>query len=373
MKRGKEKVVVAMSGGVDSSVAAALLVEKGYDVTGMMLRLWSEPGMETHNRCCTPSAMGMAKQIAGQLDIPFYAIDAKDIFHEKVVSYFIDEYQKGTTPNPCYICNRNIRFEFLLNRALSLGARFLATGHYAQVIHSPNQLSILRKGLDPDKDQSYVLSVLNQKQLKHALFPIGGYTKSKVREIAAKLNLPSAKEKDSQDLCFLAGTDYSSFLRRNQVAIDFPGDFIDHEGKVVGRHQGLAFYTVGQRKRLGISTPVPLYVLEKNIAENTIRIGPKEMLGLNTLISSNVNWISTIPEETSFEGFVKIRYKAPSRPATIEKIEDNKIKISFDEEIRDITPGQAVVVYQGDQVICSGIIEDKFAKSPKFQPIKLIS
>jgi tRNA-uridine 2-sulfurtransferase len=372
MDKKKIKVVVAMSGGVDSSVAAALLVEQGYDVTGMMLRLWSEPGRESFNRCCTPSSMAMAKKIAGQLDIPFYAIDAKEKFHQEVITYFIDEYQKGVTPNPCFICNRHIRFEYLLNRALGMGADYLATGHYAQVAHSPNKPSTLRKGIDTTKDQSYILSALNQNQLQHSLFPIGGYTKKNVREVAEKYNLPSAKEKDSQDLCFLAGTDYISFLSRNSLEINIPGKFIDINGNEIGTHNGLPHYTIGQRKRLGLTSENPLYVIEKDIKNNSILVGTKDMLGKSSVVVGNLNWIDSTFENKSFSATVKIRYKSPLAKATINHTNNNKVEINFDEKIPDVTPGQIATIYQDEYVIASGIIEDDYAIATSLKSINLL-
>ena len=258
------KIAVAMSGGVDSSVAAAMLADQGYQVFGMMLRLWSEPGSEADNRCCTPDAMALARRIAGQLNIPFYAIDAKDIFRDTVVEYFLDGYTHGVTPNPCLMCNRHIRWEFLLNRALALGADYMATGHYARVRREPGQPVRFSAGLDPGKDQSYVLSVLNQDQLRRAVFPIGELQKSEVRELAEKFGLPSASVKDSQDLCFLAGTDYPNFFTRYAPQSVDPGEIVTRDGEVLGNHNGLAFYTIGQRKGLGIAHPEPLYVLEKD-------------------------------------------------------------------------------------------------------------
>ncbi len=273
------KVAVAMSGGVDSSVAAALLADQGYQVFGMMLRLWSEPGSEAANRCCTPDAMALAKQIAGQLGIPFYAIDAKDVFRETVVEYFLDGYTNGVTPNPCLMCNRHIRWEFLLNRAVALGADYLATGHYARIKREEGQPVRLFRGLDPGKDQSYVLSVLNQAQLCRAVFPIGELQKTEVRELAEKYGLPSAGVKDSQDLCFLAGTDYPSFLTRHAPQSVNPGKIITRDGEILGEHNGLAFYTIGQRKGLGIAHPEPLYVLEKDAADNQLIVGTRDQLG----------------------------------------------------------------------------------------------
>lgn len=361
-----------MSGGVDSSVAAALLVEQGYDVTGMMLRLWTEPGRETFNRCCTPEAMGLAKKVAGQLDIPFYAIDAKDTFHDTIVTYFMDSYVSGATPNPCLMCNRHIRWEFLLNRALSMGADYMATGHYARVVHDENKPTRLFQGLDNHKDQSYVLSVLNQEQLKHALFPVGEYTKSKVRELADKFDLPVAQVKDSQDLCFLAGTDYGSFLQRNAPEIEQPGPIVTLDNEVIGEHKGLAFYTIGQRKGLGIAQAEPLYVIDKDIERNALMVGKTEDLGQSELTAGAVNWVSDEIPEDPFKADIKIRYTAKLSSGVVTPLGQNQFKVEFDDPMRDITPGQAAVVFIGDEAIANGIIESSAIPADKIIPVKLI-
>ena len=301
------KVVVAMSGGVDSSVTAALLKQQGYQVIGMMLRLWSEPGKDAVNRCCSPDDLALARRIAAQLDIPFYAIDAKDIFYQNVVRPFIDDYAHGVTPNPCLNCNRRIRWQFLLDRALALGADYLATGHYARLRMQNSNLPSnsktifeLLRGIDRSKDQSYVLHILNQEQLAHALFPLGAYTKTQVREMAVDFNLPVAQRDDSQDLCFLGGDDYQNFLIRNAPQVVKPGPITYLDGEQIGQHQGLAFYTIGQRKGLGIQSSHPLYVIKKDVMTNTLFVGPREQLGKNNLTTGEVNWISGIaPEQPS--------------------------------------------------------------------------
>src|SRR5215216_3360731 len=232
------KVVVAMSGGVDSSVAAALLKEQGYDVVGMMLRLWSEPGKEDSNRCCTPDSMAQAQRVAAKLDIPFYVLDAKEVFQHTVVQYFLDGYARGETPNPCLICNRQIRWTFLLDHALALGADFMATGHYVRRVPEENgQINLLR-AVDHQKDQSYVLHVLTQDKLKYALFPVGDYPKPEIRQIAERYGLPTASRKDSQDLCFLAGEDYRNFLQRNAAEMLKPGEIVTRDGESLGTHTG---------------------------------------------------------------------------------------------------------------------------------------
>ena len=366
------KVAVAMSGGVDSSVAAALLAEQGYDVFGMMLRLWSEPGKEMANRCCTPDAMARAKRIAAQLGIPFYVIDAKDVFRGTVVKYFLDGYTQGVTPNPCLMCNRHIRWEFLLNRALALGADFMATGHYARVQRTPGEPVRLQRGKDPHKDQSYVLAVLEQQQLARAVFPVGEYTKPQVRALAEKFKLPSASIKDSQDLCFLAGTDYQDFLRRFAPQTISPGQIVTTSGEVIGEHNGLAFYTIGQRKGLGIAHSEPLYVIQKEIETNTLVVGPKAEMGKHELTAGSVNWVSGQPRTAPFDAEVKIRYTAKFVPGVVIPSEIGKFKVKFEHPLRDITPGQAAVAYQGDEAIVSGIIETVATPAENHTPVRLI-
>jgi len=352
----RTRVVVAMSGGVDSSVAAALLLQQGYEVVGMMLRLWSEPGKDASNRCCTPDAMAMARRVAAELGIPFYAVDAKDVFRSQVVQSFIDSYTQGDTPNPCLVCNRHVRWEFLLERALALGASLMATGHYVRLQHDSQMGYRLLKGVDPLKDQSYVLHVLNQQQLAHAVFPLGELTKSRVRQLALDFNLPVANRAESQDLCFLADSDYRSFLVRNVPGIENPGPIFTRDGKEVGRHQGLAFYTIGQRKGLGVASQIPLYVLDKEVAKNALIVGPVEQLGKSSLWAGQLNWVSNETPTQRFRAQIKIRYKAQPAWGEISLLMNGQVQVRFDEPLRDITPGQAAVFYDGDFVIGGGTI-----------------
>jgi tRNA-specific 2-thiouridylase len=351
------KVVVAMSGGVDSSVAAVLLKEQGYEVIGMMMRLWSEPGKEESNRCCTPDSMAMARRVAAKLEIPFYVIDAKDIFRERVVQYFLDGYAEGETPNPCLVCNRQIRWTFLLNHALAMSADFMATGHYTRKRTNGNGVHELMRAVDPLKDQSYVLHVLTQEKLEKALFPVGEYSKTEIRQIAEKHGLAVHKRPDSQDLCFLAGEDYRNFIQRNAASMLVPGEIARQDGRILGEHKGLANYTIGQRKGLGVSSPVPLYVLKKNPVTNTLIVGEADELGTSSLTAKDVNWISGLPPTEPFRAQIKIRYTAKEAPGLVTPINrGQQAEVRFDTPQRDVTAGQAAVFYLGEVVSGGGII-----------------
>lgn len=361
MQGDKPTVVVAMSGGVDSSVAAALLVERGYNVIGMMMRLWAEEstvGFGGHNRCCTPDQMADARRIAADLGIPFYVLDTRQVFRQQIVQFFIDQHAQGVTPNPCLACNRHIRFEWLLDNALSLGADYLATGHYARLSQSADGCVELRQAVTPEKDQSYVLSVLNQARLRHAMFPIGEFTKPQVREMAQRFGLPVASKGDSQDLCFLGDGDYRRFLREHGPGDLFaPGPIVMRDGTQLGEHIGLPNYTIGQRKGLGIAYHEPLYVLKLDTARNTLIVGTRDELGQDELTTGAFNWIAGTPPDGPFRAEVKIRYKARPVPATVAPLPDGAVQIRFDDPLRDITPGQGAVVYQDDLCLGSGIIQ----------------
>jgi tRNA-uridine 2-sulfurtransferase len=349
-------VVVAMSGGVDSSVAAALLKQQGYDVTGMMLRMWSEPGREDSNRCCTPDSMAQARRVAAILDIPFYAVDVKEMFRSTVVQSFLDGYAQGLTPNPCLVCNRLIKWGFLLEHARALGADYLASGHYARKRVAENGREELLRGEDHAKDQSYVLHVFTQEQLVHALFPLGEYSEPEIRALARNFNLPTASRPESQDLCFLAGQDYRDFIRRNAPAIAHPGPILDRTGKLLGEHTGLAYYTIGQRKGLGIPSTVPLYVLTKDAASNTLVVGVETELGLRELTVSEVNWISGAAPSGPLRLQVKTRYTAREAWALVTPLEGDRTQVLFETPQRDLTPGQAAVFYEQEVVLGGGLI-----------------
>jgi tRNA-specific 2-thiouridylase len=358
MSGKKETVVVAMSGGVDSSVSAALLVKQGYEVTGMMMRLWSEPGQATQrdNRCCTRDQMMDAHLVAKKLGIPFRIIDVTETFKRTIVDFFVEGYRQGITPNPCLECNREIRFTFLLNQALATGAKYLATGHYARITHAEDGTFELRKGIDPNKDQSYVLSVLDQHQLSHAMFPVGEITKTQVREVARRYGLRVANKSDSQDLCFVADGNYRRFMRDVAPDAFHSGPIVTRSGQVLGDHDGLPNYTIGQRKGLGIASPEPLYVVAKDVQTNTLVVAGREDPGSSCFEVRQMHWVAGSAPSGSSPIDVKIRYKAIPVRALIERVDSDTAHIRLEEPLHDITPGQGAVIYRGDLVLGSGII-----------------
>lgn len=367
----EKRVVVAMSGGVDSSVAAALLVQEGYDVIGMMMRLWSEPGTKGSipaNRCCTPDQMADARRIADHLAIPFFVVDVQDHFRKSIVQFFIDEHLAGHTPNPCIECNRKIRFTFLMEHAIALGANYLATGHYAQVQRVEGEYQLL-KGVDSSKDQSYVLHILDQKKLAHVLFPIGKFQKSEVRELARRFGLKVAGKRDSQDLCFVADGDYRRFLVEHSEHAMVPGPILTEDGQELGQHAGLPFYTIGQRKRLGISSPIPLHVLHKDKERNALVIGPRESLGRQIMIVRDLNWIAGKSPAPSDPVQIKIRYKAFPMAGTVSILGSGYARVEFKEPVYGITPGQGAVFYNNDICLGGGLIADP--SSPEFGGITM--
>ncbi len=357
-----ERVVVAMSGGVDSSVAAALLKERGYDVVGIMLRLWSEPVAlagaheAASNRCCSVESVADAAAVADRLGIPFYVVNAEAPFKQRVVDAWIDAYGRGLTPNPCLNCNRHIRFGFLLNYARSLGATHLATGHYARIRAGEDGRLQLWRGADRGKDQSYALSVLGQDELRQALFPVGEYTKPEVRALAAERGLPTASRVDSQDLCFVSDGDYRRFLGEHAAEAVHPGPILDTSGQELGRHRGLPFYTVGQRSGLGIAAREPLYVLALDVDRNALVVGTAAQLGRTAFRTGRVNWIAGAPPASSFRAEVQIRYRAQAVPASVAVDDSGGAQVELDAPLRDVTPGQAAVFYDGERCLGNGLI-----------------
>lgn len=346
-----KRIVVGMSGGVDSSVAAALLKKEGWQVIGVMLRLWSDPG--TLNRCCAPDDMIEARNIAGQLEIPFYVVDAKQIFYEAVVAPFIDGYASGFTPNPCLRCNRFIRWSFLRSRAKALGADKIATGHYAGLKTLPDGTVQLLKNPDTEKDQSYFLHLLTQDDLLNTVFPLADYSKTEVRQLAREFSLPVAERPDSQDLCFVGQRDYREFIRDNDPHALKPGPIVNQDGELLGEHTGLADYTIGQRKGLGIAGPEPYYVIQKDLKNNALIIGFKGALGRREFFTHNMNWISGNPPQEAFPAEIKIRYKSRAVPGQVTPLNGHQARINLEDPLPDITPGQAGVFYQ-DQICLGG-------------------
>lgn len=352
-------VVVAMSGGVDSSVAAALLAEQGYNCIGVMMRLWAEmgEGEGSTNKCCSLESVHDARRVADELGIPFYLINVEQPFKQHVVDFFIQGYSSGQTPNPCLECNRHIRFDYLLNYARKLGADYLATGHYARLDHLPDGTVHLRKAVDERKDQSYVLSVMGQAELRDVLFPVGDYPKPEIRRMAQERGLPIASKHDSMDLCFIFDDDYRRFLQDWAAEAMKPGPIVDRHGRTYGEHRGLPSYTIGQRKGLGISgASEPLFVLELDHAHNTLIVGTAEELGRDHLVATNVNWTLDQPVPDGMQATCKIRYRAQTEPCTLHPQPNGDVEVCFVEPMRDITPGQGAVFYDGDLCLGGGII-----------------
>ncbi|HEY47255.1 MAG: thiouridylase [Anaerolineae bacterium SM23_ 63] len=347
-------IAVAMSGGVDSSVAAGLLIEQGETVIGLMLRLWGS-GPSNINRCCSPEDVKIARQVAAHLSLPLQLVDVQDLFKKVVVDNFIDGYAQGITPNPCIACNRHIRWGALTEVAHQMGATHLATGHYARIQEQDDRFLLLR-GVDQEKDQSYVLSVLNQKDLAYTLFPLGNLTKGEVREHAHRMALPVAEKPESQDLCFVPNGDYRDFLRQQKLPL-LPGPILTQEGESLGEHRGLADYTIGQRRGLGISASYPLYVLDKITATNTLIVGPRSALGRDQFVAGPVNWIQGDAPDELFEVGVQVRYKSQIVLGSVELLQDGYVDVKLGTDLPDITPGQSAVFYHGEICLGGGVIQ----------------
>lgn len=346
-----------MSGGVDSSAAAALLLEQGYDVVGITLKLWPQDCLSrAEDKCCGPQAVADARAVAHKLNIPFYLVDEAEDFQREVIHYFASEYRAGRTPNPCVLCNEKLKFGTLIRRARQLGAEFVATGHYARVEHPASGRHLLRRGRDPRKDQSYFLFSLRQEQLARTLFPLGELTKDNTREIARESALKTAGKEESMEICFVPDNDYGRFLEQAKLVKRHAGDIVDVHGRVLGRHHGIEFFTIGQRRGLGLSSPTPLYVVDLDAGNNRVIVGGADALERDTFTVERCNWIPFDEPPPSFEATVKIRYNHPGTPATIEPLANGSARIRLHEPQRAITPGQACVAYDGDLVLGGGWI-----------------
>jgi len=353
-----KRVVVGMSGGVDSSAAAAVLIDQGYDVIGITLKLWPQDCVSrAEDKCCGPQAVMDARSVSHQLKIPYYLVDESADFQAQVIQYFADEYKAGRTPNPCVMCNEKLKFGTLLQRARQLGAHWIATGHYARVVHGePGQRVLLKKGLDERKDQSYFLFSLRQEYLQHLLFPLGDHTKDASRDVARDCSLRTADKEESMEICFVPDNDYRAFLTQSRLVDPEPGDIVDLEGKVLGKHEGIAFYTIGQRRGLGIASSEPLYVLELDAKSNRVIVGPVNALERPSFIIDRCNWIPFEKLESPIEATAKIRYNHPGTMATITPLEGQRARVDLSVPQRAITPGQACVLYDGDLVLGGGWI-----------------
>lgn len=364
MDKGRS-VAVAMSGGVDSSVAAALLRDQGYDVIGLTMQLWDFDrvggNVYSETSCCSLETMYDARAVCQTLKIPHYVIDTRDDFEKLVIENFESEYLKGRTPNPCILCNSKIKWQVLLQKAVQLGCEYFATGHYARVQFDPTSgRYLLLRGVDRSKDQAYALWGLSQNQLSKTIFPLGELSKTQVRAIAERLDLKTKHKQESQEICFIPDNDYPRFLRqRNPARFAEIGEgvIIDRNGTVLGQHKGYPHYTIGQRKGLGIAVGKPIYVTEIDAARNRIMVGEKHELNRPGLIASQVNWIAFDQLQDSINVIAQIRYNDPGRPATVSPISSNSIKVVFKDHHQAITPGQSVVLFDGDIVIGGGVID----------------
>jgi tRNA-uridine 2-sulfurtransferase len=357
MKAKRSRVLLGMSGGVDSSVAGHLLREQGYDVIGVTMKVWPQDCISrTEDKCCGPQAVADARAVAHSLGIPHYVVDEAELFERTVIDYFTSEYQAGRTPNPCVMCNEKLKFGNLWGKAEALGCDYIATGHYAIIEHHADR-AVLRKGIDPRKDQSYFLFSLRQPQLRRALTPLGPMEKHEIREIARSLGLKTADKIDSQEICFVPGNDYKAFLRSHLGDKKFHRGEIYHvDGNFVGEHDGIELFTIGQRKGLPGGSARPRYVVDLDAENNRVIVGDADDLVCDEFDIDRTNWLSReLPDEDA-DLTVKIRYRHAGTRATVTPLENNRARIRLNEPQRAVTPGQAAVIYGGDVVIAGGWI-----------------
>jgi tRNA-specific 2-thiouridylase len=356
------RVVIGMSGGVDSSVAALLLKEQGYDVIGIFMKNWDDT--DEFGVCTATEDYNDVIKVCNQIGIPYYAVNFEKQYWEKVFTYFLDEYKGGRTPNPDVMCNKEIKFKAFLEHALELGADYLATGHYAKVAYRDGEYKMLR-AVDQNKDQTYFLNQLGQAQLSKVMFPLGDLPKSEVRKIAVKAGLATASKKDSTGICFIGERNFKEFL--SQYLPAQPGSMQTLSGEVKGKHDGLMYYTIGQRQGLGIGgSGDPWFVVGKNLKENILYVEQgfhNELLYSDEITATNISWISDIPKDSGFSCTAKFRYRQEDHGVTVHYMDDNNVRIIFDEPVRAVTPGQAVVFYQGDECLGGGTINDIFRSS----------
>jgi tRNA-specific 2-thiouridylase len=357
----KTRVVVGMSGGVDSSATAALLLEQGYDVVGITLKLWPQDCVSrAEDKCCGPQAVTDARAVCHKLGIPYYLVDEAEEFQGKVIQYFADEYKAGRTPNPCVMCNQNLKFGRLLERADQLGARYIATGHFARLEKSADgSRTLLFRGRDSRKDQSYFLFSLRQEQLSRAMFPLGEKTKSDTREVARHCQLKTAEKEESMEICFVPDNDYGRFLEQAGLTQRHRGEIVNLQGQVLGHHDGIEFYTIGQRKGLGVSSATPLYVIELDPETNRVVVGDNSALERDEFTVDRCNWIPFEVPDGVLEATVKIRYNNAGTPAEVTPLAGNRAKVKLHSPQRAVTPGQAAVFYQDDLVLGGGWIAGK--------------
>lgn len=354
----KTRVIVGLSGGVDSSTAAALLLEQGYEVIGITLKLWPQDCVaRAEDKCCGPQAVADARAVCHRLGIPFYLVDEAEEFRQQVIRYFAEEYRAGRTPNPCVLCNEKLKFGTLLERARKLGAAYVATGHYARVERDPaTGRHLLKRGRDPRRDQSYFLFSLRQEQLAHCLFPLGELLKTETREAARARALKTAQKEESMEICFVPDNDYGGFLKKAGLVAPHRGEVVDRSGRVLGHHEGIEFYTVGQRRGLRLAAPGPWYVVDLDAAQNRVVVGAAPELLRDEFRLERCNWIPFAEPSTEFQATAKIRYNHPGTPATVMPLPDGGARVKLHEPQRAVTPGQACVFYDGDLVLGGGWI-----------------